>query len=152
MSCAIDGAGSLVELQTSAVVPGSPPGQQSPGIIEYLDHPLFRFAPGSSTGQLMASGVARYVIHGAGSGVVLGDQTTARPSLPYGQTFSTPVYDLVRFAPGSTLADPLAPGVSTIALDGSGSVVALGGLSLNQTTLAGGLVVANPVYSLVVFA
>ncbi len=89
-----------------------------------------RFAPGSDQGITVDTAVNNITVDGAGSVVVLDSPSPETLTGPSGQQYDEVVYNLDRFAPGSSTADPspMDTGVSSFTVDGCGSVVALDSL------------------------
>ncbi len=128
----IDGSGSVVSLDSNGV--------------------LNSFAPGSYTAQALDTSISEFAIDGAGSIVALEEAGPASITLANDQVYSTPSYTMVRFAPGSTVKEVMDTGVTTLALDSAGSVVALDNLAPSSVTLANGQVYSIPSYTMVRFA
>jgi hypothetical protein len=118
---------------------------------------LNRFTPGSNTPQSLDTDVSKFVIDGAGSIVALEATglTTAVP-LANEQMYRAPIYNLVGFVTdptdGSLVKTPMDTGVTTMVLDGAGSVVALDNLATSKVTLANGQIFSTPSYTMVRFA
>jgi hypothetical protein len=121
----IDGAGSVVYLDSSNTLSRFAPGSRVPqmidsGVLSFLIEKsgsvielnsageLSRFAPGSMVRQRLDTGVHSYAIDGSGSVVELG----------LGGLLS-------RFAPGSATPQGMDTSVSSFAVDGSGFVIDL---------------------------
>src|SRR5262249_25614574 len=133
---AVDGAGSVVELNAQ----GS----------------LTRFAPGSTTAQVLADNALSFVVDGSGSVVELQSSGTIMPTSGSGGVSSDLVVvlnsPLYRSAPGSDTPQLLDTGVKRFVVDGSGAVIALDSLSSKSLTLPDGLVLSIPAGNLVRFA
>jgi hypothetical protein len=150
---AIDAAGSIVALEqagTASVTLSDGPVYSTPAFN------LVRFVPGpggSLVRDVLDTGVATMVVDGAGSVVVLDALSQSSVQLADGQTHGTPSYTMVRFAPGSTVKQSMDTGVTQLAVDGTGSVVALDSLTATPAvTLGNGQSSNGVVASLVVFA
>ena len=114
---------------------------------------LIEGSPGSLVKDQMDTGVTTMLLDGKGSVVALDNLSASSATLANGQVYSTPSYTMGRFAPDSTVKQTMGSGVTQIALDGAGSVVALDDLTTTKAvTLMNGQVSNAPVYSLVDFA
>ena len=151
----LDGAGSIVALE--------PTGNSAPQPLadgQNYSAPTFNLvgfvmdpASGSLVKTTMDTGVTMIVVDSDGSVVALDSLAISSTPLANGQTYSTPSYTMVRFAPGSTVKQTIDSGVTQIALNGTGAVVALDSLSSTAAaTLGNGQLSSAPVYSLVEFA
>jgi hypothetical protein len=149
---AIDGAGSIVALDNAETASVTLANGQAYSTQVY---DLVRFLAGSGGSlvkDVLDTGVAAIMLDGADSVVALDDLSQSSVTLANGRVFSTPAYSMIRFAPGSTSKQALDSGVTQVALDGAGSVVALD--SLTQTsplTLGNGQDTSTPVYTMVNF-
>jgi len=149
----IDAAGSIVALEntgTASVTLGSAQLYSTPA------YNLVRFVPASDAGSLVKdvidTGVTTMILDGAGSVVALDNLAQNSITLADGQVFSTPSYSMDRFAPGATVAQPMDAGVTQVAMDGAGSIVALDSLSQSGTvSLSDGQSSSSPVYTMVNF-
>jgi hypothetical protein len=143
----VDGSGSVVVLE-STVTQTTTNGTTTTNSVGNL----YLYAPGSNTAETLDTNVSKFVIDGAGSVVALEAAGSSSVNLANGQVFSTPIYNLVRFAPDSTEKQTMDTGTTQMVLDGDGSVVALDNFSTSQVTLANGQPYITPSYTMVRFA
>jgi hypothetical protein len=112
--------------------------------------PLLRFAPAKNfaasndPGQVVYNGVSTFLVDGAGSVVALADPTTSVVTLADGQACTKLVYSMIRFGPAPATPQTIDTGVSSLTLDGSGSVVALDSLTAGASGAVGTLHVFRP--------